>query len=613
MVRRTRSDVVNYFKSDTENQGLVFPDVQDPRKITYTFSGEMEQVFNQTIRTLLVFRYARYTPLLYYVGQRKPSEFEKQQQRNVGAFMKGILIKRLESSVYAFQKTLDRFVRSYARFIDMFRSGTVYISRAVDVYELIDSDDIDKLEALVAEERAHKYRSPDFTRQFEEDLTHDLELLQQLQTLWQPITFDPKLDTFLGQLKSDATLKGRRLIAFTESKETGEYLFAELNKRYPGKVFFFCSTGGLFGRDSQRYNPAMARDLIKDNFDPNQKTTANAIRMLITTDILAEGMNLHRSNILINYDLPWNPTRVLQRVGRVNRLGSKHNDIYIYNFFPTTQADLHLGLETNITNKIQMFHHILGEDARYLSDGEEIGSQQLFDKLNSKQAFTGEDEGGDSELEYLEMMRKLRDEQPDLFAHIRHLPKKARSGSISPNGVTGLITFFRLGKLKKFYCNTNGHSEEITFFEAARQVACSPETPRAPIPADYYHQLETNKARFQQDTMQEALLEPAVKGGRSNADYIALRLKDRAFRFFEKFTDSDEQFLDGVRHMLNQGTLAKKTAQKVKKEIESILDPLKVLAVLRKHIRTLSREQLPGQGPSPQLREIILSQYHTVD
>lgn len=98
MVRRTRTDVTTYFKSDTESQGMVFPEMQDPQKIIYQFEGRIEDVFIQTIHLFQEFRYACYIPLLYYVGSKGLSEFQKQQQRNVGGFMKGILIKRLESS-----------------------------------------------------------------------------------------------------------------------------------------------------------------------------------------------------------------------------------------------------------------------------------------------------------------------------------------------------------------------------------------------------------------------------------------------------------------------------------------------------------------------------------
>ena len=140
MVRRTRTDVMTYFKSDMDKQGLTFPDMQDPQKIIYQFDGLLEQVFNQTIQLFQDFRYARYIPLLYYIGNKGLTEFEKQQQRNIGGFIKGILIKCLESSFYAFKKSVGRFIISYEKFIQMFEGGTLYISKNVNVYELLEDD-----------------------------------------------------------------------------------------------------------------------------------------------------------------------------------------------------------------------------------------------------------------------------------------------------------------------------------------------------------------------------------------------------------------------------------------------------------------------------------------
>lgn len=610
MVRRTRSDVLTYFAKDMASQNLFFPDVLDPRRIVYKFEGEMEKVFNETIVLLQSFSYARYIPLLYYTGSKELSEFERQQQRNVGGFMKGILIKRLESSFYAFRKSIRRFIESYEKFIKMFEGGTVYISKDIDVYELLDNDDFDKLEHLIEEDKAQKYPSNDFREGFEDDLQHDLATLRRMEIIWQKVNDDPKAESFLQQLKQDADLKTRRLVVFTESKETGDYLYETINSQYPGKVLFFSSQGGRTGSPPVTHNPLLARDLIKAAFDPNQKESSDNLRILITTDVLSEGINLHRANVLINYDLPWNPTRVLQRAGRVNRLGTEHPQVFIYNFFPTTQSDAHLGLETNITNKIQMFHDILGEDAKYLSDGEEIGSQELFDTLNRKSAYTGEEDQGDSELKYLEMMRKLRDEQPDLFEKIKRLPKKARSGrKIDGNAANELITFFRLGPLKKFYLNRGGESSEVTFFEAANLLECAPDTPRHPIPADYYHWLETNKQRFAQDSLQE---EDQVSGGggRSNVSYIEKRLKDKVFRNCQKFTDTDEEFVDGVKRLISQGLMAKKTAQTIKSAFEKTLDPLEMVAIMRKHIRSIeaTTPNISVQ-PAGKQREIILSGY----
>lgn len=608
MVRRTRTDVVKFFKGDMEKQGLVFPDVDNPQQIIYKYEGKLENVFNETIKYLQLFTYARYTPLLYYVGNKVLSEFEKQQQRNVGGFMKGILVKRLESSFFAFRQSVDRFIDSYERFIDMFNNGTVYISKKVNVYDLLDNDDFEKLESLVDEDKASKYDSKDFRKEFVEKLEFDLHILKDIKSLWTKVDQDPKLEQFIAELKTTKALKKNKLVVFTESKETGDYLYNALIEDFPNQVMFYSSIGGRHTNKTLTSNHAISRDLIKDNFDPNRKEKSDDLRILIATDVLAEGINLHRSNVIINYDLPWNPTRVLQRAGRVNRLGSQFPSVHIFNFFPTTHSDEHLGLEINITNKIQMFHDILGEDAKYLTDGEEIGSQELFNTLNSKQAYTGEGEEGDSELKYLELMRDIRDKNPDFFKKIKELPKKARSGFVKKELETNqLFTFFRIGKLKKFYQNNNGNSSEITFFDAVHNLECTPLTKRAKIPEDYYHLLQTNKASFELDSTIGN--EPSeASGGRSNAKYIENRLKNKVFKNCKTFTDSDEEFIEGVKNMLANGTIAKRTAQDLKKELEKTIDPMDVLHILRKHIRSVAIESI-GSNKSFQRREVILSGY----
>ncbi|MCD6556679.1 MAG: hypothetical protein J7K64_05735 [Bacteroidales bacterium] len=608
MVRRTRSDVVTYFKSDIVKQGLVFPDVEDPQKIVYEYKGKLETVFNETIKLLQSFTYARYTPLLFYIGNKTLSEFEKQQQRNVGGFMKGILVKRLESSFYAFRQSIDRFIQSYRNFINMFESGTIYISKKVDVYDLLKNDDIDKLEKLIEEDKASKYNSKDFKKDFKTKLEFDLHILENIKKLWENVDTDPKLEQFIKEIKKNKALKKDKLVIFTESKETGDYIYEALIDEFPGQVMFYSSKGGRHTDKKLISNHTVSRDIIQENFDPNRKEQKNDIKILIATDVLAEGINLHRSNVIINYDLPWNPTRVLQRAGRVNRLGSQFEKVFIFNFFPTTQSDEHLGLEVNITNKIQMFHDILGEDAKYLTDGEEIGSQELFNTLNNKKVYTGEDDEGDSELKYLEMMRKIRDENPDLFAKIKELPKKARSGFKKENiNNNQLITFFRIGKLKKFYLNNTGKSAEITFFDAVNSLECSPLTKRAKIPEDYYHLLQTNKVKFELDTTIGD--EPKKSaGGRSNMKYIDDRLKDNSFKNYKGFTDSDDEFIQSVKNMLQLGTMAKKTARDIKKELERTLEPLEMLNILRKHIRTTAIEN-SNTKKVLQKREVILSGY----
>lgn len=611
MVRRTRTDVLNHFQEDMQKQGLVFPSMADPQKLVYEYHGRMEGVFNRTMANLRQFKYARYIPLVYYTGSKRLTEFDRQQQRNVGGFMKGILVKRLESSIYAFKQSVRRFIASYERFIDMYEKGTVYISKRVNVYDLLENDDIDLLEELVAEDKVQKYDSRDFSDTYPEHLAFDLSVLKDIQRDWRQVEEDPKLDAFIEALRMDPRLKKNKLVLFTESKETGDYLYEKLLPIFPEKVLFYSSKGGRHTDLKLTSNHEISRDLIKANFDPNHREKKNNLRILITTDVLAEGINLHRSNILINYDLPWNPTRVLQRAGRVNRLGSRHDDIYIYNFFPTTQADAHLGLEQNITTKIQLFHNILGEDAKYLSDGEEFESQELFDTLNRRSTYTGEEGEGDSELDYLSIIRDIRDKQPDLFDKIKRLPKKARSGFYTPEvSQDELITFFRVGMLKKFYHNQNGKAAEVTFFDAVKQLQCEQEQKRAKIPPAYFHLLDTNKSRFALDIDEKEIDAGKVKTGGSNLNYILNRLKSNSFKHEKRFTEGDEAYLAKVRRMIELGMVAKKTAQVVKKEIEKELSPLNVLKILRKHIQDVSvKEEKENPVFFNSKKEIILSAY----
>jgi hypothetical protein len=114
MVRRTRKEIENYFADDLKNQKLKFPEVENPEAAFYQLNEEESDVFNKTIELIArKFRYARYMPMLYYKGEDKPDQLEIQSQKNMGRFMKILLIKRLESSFYAFRNTVDRFISYY--------------------------------------------------------------------------------------------------------------------------------------------------------------------------------------------------------------------------------------------------------------------------------------------------------------------------------------------------------------------------------------------------------------------------------------------------------------------------------------------------------------------
>jgi len=622
MVRRTRTEILNYYADDLSQQGLMFPKVAEPQKIIYQFDDQTEQAFNKTIRLLRRFSYARYTPLLYL--RQQVSSFTRQSQRNIGGFMRAVLVKRLESSFYAFKKTLGRFIVSYEKFIDMFEQGTVLISKDLNVYDLLEQDDPDELLALIEQDVVQQYLAKDFEDDFICDLRSDLVLLKDIQDLWFQIEDDPKLNQFVMDLQNHPCLKGQKVIIFTESKETGDHLYTNLDQVFPGQVMFYASGGGVYSQTGKpvSHNPVIAKTLIQQNFDPKYPEQADTIRILITTDVLAEGINLHRANVVVNYDLPWNPTRVLQRVGRVNRVGTVHEQVYIFNCFPTAQSEAQLGLEENIIAKIQAFHDTLGEDAKYLSEEEEVTSHELFGDrlyrtLNQRESYDREAESdGRSELEYLQLLRQIRDHQPDLFDKIKRLPRKARTAQ-RWNGSPSLeqdqvLTFFRQGALKRFFLSDGTITQELDFFQAADCLECKPDMQKYPIPKRYYDLLQQNKDAFLSLDDTADVTPASSRGGSSYDKFVIQCLKAREIRKFQGFTDEDENFLKAVRLAFEEGRIPKQTAKKVQQALKPIAgDPLKLLSALKKTIPTSLLVE-----PQPQMvhqwsssREVVLSEY----
>ncbi len=622
MVRRTRTEIIQYYGDDLSQQGLRFPQVAEPQKIIYQFDDKTEWVFNQTIQLLRRLSYARYTPLLYL--RQQVSSFTRQSQCNISGFMRSVLVKRLESSFYAFKRTLGRFVVSYEKFIAMFDQGIVLISKDLDVYDLLERDNPDELLALVEQDAVQQYDATDFNDDFIRDLRSDLILLKDIQALWHQLEEDPKLHQFVTDLQTHPHLKDQKVIIFTESKETGDHLYLNLDKVFPEQVMFYASGGGVYNQTGKpiNHNPTIAKGLIQQNFDPKYPEQTDRIRILIATDVLAEGINLHRANVVVNYDLPWNPTRVLQRVGRVNRVGTTHDQIYIFNCFPTAQSEEQLGLEENIIAKIQAFHDTLGEDAKYLSEEEEVTTHELFGDrlyhtLNQRESYDREAEAEErSELEYLQLLRQIRDRQPDLFNHIKQLPRKARTAqrwSESPTlDQDQVLTFFRQGALKKFFRSDGIDVQELDFFQAVDWLECEPNTPKHPIPKGYYDLLQKNKDAFVSIEETVEVTPSSSRGGSSHDKFLIQCLKAKEIRTFKGFTDADEEFLEAVRFAFEAGRIPKQMAKKAQQAIKSIAgEPLKSLSVLKKTVpqNLLVESQPQAEYQWGSSREVVLSEY----
>ncbi|MFA4909785.1 MAG: helicase-related protein [Desulfobacteria bacterium] len=606
MVRRTRTEIEKYFSKDITQQGLKFPGVEKPTPLFYELNEKEDEIFSKTIALIVdKFKYARYMPMLYYQG--KVDQLEKQSQLNMGRFMKILLVKRLESSFFAFRNSVGRFLNSYEMFIREFDTGNVYVSKkhTNKIFELLENDDDEAVQHLIDEGKAERFDSNEFSEALRTDLQHDHDILLEVKKLWTHIERDPKLLKFLRELSTAPVLKENHLIIFTESKETANYLFKNLHQKYPDRVL--CYTG-----DSGE----ATRDKVIENFDARARHPKDDYRILVSTEVLSEGVNLHRSNTVINYDIPWNPTRMMQRVGRINRVDTKHDTIYTFNFFPTVQSNDQIKLKEAAEAKINAFLTLLGGDAELLTEGEPIGSHELFDRLFSRQTLEGEDNDGESELKYLHAIKEIRDKDPDLFEKIKRLPKKARTSKYRAEQANSLITYFRRGKLQKFFqAGTKQETAELDFISAAKILESNPDEQKQKLPEHFYDLLDKNKEAFIFTTTEE-MPQQASRGGRDSAAQI-LKILKATMKNIQKLTDDQEAYLKKVLARLEEGNLPKQTTKQTLKALDAlkgeIMNPFKVLAVLQTNIPAkLLEEHYAEQTPTVfGKREVILSLYLT--
>ena len=197
------------------------------------------------------------------------------------------------------------------------------------------------------------------------ELDSDIELLQTLKKEWDVVDNDPKLNEFIEilkeQLKKDPE---RKIIVFSQFADTIDYLEEKLTDT--GLPVFSYTAGKASPRN---------KEVIKANFDAGYEEykQQDAYKVLVATDAISEGYNLHRAGTIFNYDIPYNPTRVIQRIGRINRINKKmFEELYIYNYFPTDIGESEIRIQEISTLKMAMIHAIMGEDTKVLTSDEEL-------------------------------------------------------------------------------------------------------------------------------------------------------------------------------------------------------------------------------------------------
>ncbi len=492
-IRRNRLDLEGnpLYKNEVKNLSKVV----DPKEWFFELTKEQSDLYDNVIKVYFGdpdeggrFRGAIYRPFEYEMEREKITEydlsgkenFEFIQQRNLYDFMRRLLVKRFESSFGSFEQSLKNFkhiTESALKFIE--KTGSYILDRSL--LERIFDKEIEEIETYLSDytekilageyPKNHKIyelsklkRKDEFLADIKADLKLFDEILDSLHEL-DLVKNDPKTDCLLHNLKSQIKKEPKRkIVIFSEYLDTVKYLEPRLKEIYSDKLLVIA--GDL---------SAQKLSAINKNFDASFHEQEDDFDILLSSDKISEGFNLNRAGMVINYDIPWNPVRVIQRVGRINRISKKvFDELFIINFFPTESGAELVQSREIAGNKMFLIHNTLGEDAKIFDIDEEPTPAKLYnriqqnpDKLEEESFYT----------KALNEFIKIRESHPDLISALNKFPPRVKVAKKSNDNE--LLVFLKKGRLyiqgAKYNEDDKHALFQATFEEVFERISCNPE------------------------------------------------------------------------------------------------------------------------------------------
>ena len=495
-VRRTRTDIESVPRYNKDVNG--FPKVERPVESRYELNEHLANLFERAMQTLdKELTYARYQAIAFLKPEVSNGLYDNAEliSRSLAGIRKNGLVKRLESSFYAFRVSIQNFRQANQNMLDMFANDKVFIAPDLDINLLLENglseEEIEEKLNAKAETNPKNavFHADDFRPEFVEMLRADQAILEKMWNDWQDISDDDdsKFAKFNELLKHELFKAERnpeqKLVVFSESVDTVEYLERRINR---SDVLVISS-----GNRSQQFKT------IRENFDANYKTKLNDYNIILTTDVLAEGVNLHRSNVIVNYDTPWNSTRLMQRIGRVNRIGSVSKHIYNYVFYPSREGNREINLNQIAVSKIQTFHSTFGEDNQIYSQNEILDRNlsKLFDEALKEQK-----KDFNQEIPYYEELRSLYQTNRREYNRIAKLSLRSRTGRESRivDGVTlsGDTLVLLKTNFRKVFFLVSENAEEISVLDALKYFKATPDEKPAKRIKEHHQHVEKALAKF---------------------------------------------------------------------------------------------------------------------
>ncbi len=538
-VRRTRTDIESVPRYNKDVNG--FPKVERPVESRYELNEHLANLFERAMQTLdKELTYARYQAIAYLKPEVSNGLYGNAEliSRSLAGIRKNGLVKRLESSFYAFQVSIQNFRQANQNMLDMFANDKVFIAPDLDINLLLENglseEEIEEKLNAKAETNPKNavFHVDDFRPEFVEMLRADQAILEKMWNDWQDISDgdDSKFAKFNELLKHELFKAERnpeqKLVVFSESVDTVEYLERRINR---SDVLVISS-----GNRSQQFKT------IRENFDANYKTKLNDYNIILTTDVLAEGVNLHRSNVIVNYDTPWNSTRLMQRIGRVNRIGSASKHIYNYVFYPSREGNREINLNQIAVSKIQTFHSTFGEDNQIYSQNEILDRNlsKLFDEALKEQK-----KDFNQEIPYYEELRSLYQTNRREYNRIAKLSLRSRTGR-EPRTVDGVtlsgdtLVFLKTNFRKVFFL-VSENAEEISVLDALKYFKATPDEKPAERIKEHHQHVEKALVKFRTIRDTEIQQEETSKEAQGNMGAQVTTAISLLTNFMREIDDND--------------------------------------------------------------------------
>ncbi len=537
-VRRTRTDIESVPRYNKDVNG--FPKVEKPIESRYELNEHLADLFEKAMQTLdKGLTYARYQAIAYLKPEVANGLYDNAElvSRSLAGIRKNGLVKRLESSFYAFQVSLQNFKQANQNMIDMFEKDKVYIAPDMDINTMLENLTEEEIEARLNEKAKENpknaiFKADDFNPVFIEMLRKDQAILEHMYSEWSAITEadDSKFAKFKELLKHELFKQdrnpGQKLVVFSESVDTVKYLSERIGRK-DVIVISAENRGSMF-------------KTIRENFDANYKDQHDNYNIILTSDVLAEGVNLHRSNVIVNYDTPWNSTRLMQRIGRVNRIGSVSKHIYNYVFYPSREGNKEINLNQIALSKIQTFHSTFGEDNQIYSREEIIDRNlsKLFDD-----AMTEQKKDFNQEIPFYEELRTLYHTDRREYNRIAKLSLRSRTGreARTVEGVTlseDTLVFLKTNFRKVFFL-VSENAEEISVLDALKYFKADKEEPAVERIEKHHAHVEMAQKKFRSIQDEEIRTKESSKEEQSNMGAQVSTAVNLLNNFMREIEDGD--------------------------------------------------------------------------